>query len=111
MPATLENRAVNGGVSMRPPNRRDSFDELQVRVSSDELWESRTIEFKREFPANSSPAWQVAGFAVEGGVLMIAVEEPVSRFEVRCIGRIRPAALCGWCATLAETATGTTLSV
>ena len=67
---------------MRLPKRPETLDELQERLSSGELRESRFMEFKREFPSNQSLAKQLAGFAAEGGMLVIGVAETASGFEV-----------------------------
>ena len=67
---------------MRLPERSGSINELRRRLATGELRETRTVEFKREFPSNRSLAKQIAGFAVEGGALVIGVAEDPSRFKV-----------------------------
>ncbi len=67
---------------MRLPERPGSINELRRRLATGELRETRTVEFKREFPSNRSLAKQIAGFAVEGGALVIGVAEDPSGFKV-----------------------------
>lgn len=67
---------------MRLPNRPETIGGLQGCLSAGELCESRAVEFKRELPSNKSLAKQIAGFAVEGGVLVVGVAECASGFHV-----------------------------
>ncbi len=67
---------------MRLPERPETIDALRRQLKSGELHETRTIEFKREFPSNRSLAKQIVGFAVEGGVLVIGVAEDASGFQI-----------------------------
>ena len=60
---------------MTIPERPATIDALRERMSSPEFQESRSLEFKREVPRSKSLAKQLAGFAAEGGVLVIGVEE------------------------------------
>ena len=43
------------------------------------------MEFKRELPSNKALAKQLAGFAAEGGVLVVGVEETPAGLEIRPI--------------------------
>ena len=70
---------------MRLPTRPASIEELGVQLSSGELQESRTLEFKRELPKNKALAKQLAGFAAEGGSLVIGVEETRSGNAIRAL--------------------------
>ena len=55
-----------------------------MRLSSGELQESRSLEFKRELPANNKAlAKQLAGLAVEGGALAIGVAETSTGNTIR----------------------------
>ena len=68
---------------MRLPNRPTSIADLKERIDSGELRESRVLEFKRQFPRrNADTARGIAGFAAEGGVLVIGVAEPPDGLEV-----------------------------
>ena len=67
---------------MRLPERPETIDDLSSHLDSGELRETRSLEFKREFPSNRSLAKQLAGFAVEGGVLVIGVAEDASGFQI-----------------------------
>lgn len=60
---------------MTIPERPATIDALRERMSSPEFQESRSLEFKREVPRSKSLAKQLAGFAAEGGALVIGVEE------------------------------------
>lgn len=69
---------------MRLPAKPESIDELRLRLSSGELQESRSLEFKREMPANNKAlAKQLAGLAAEGGALAIGVEETPTGSTIR----------------------------
>jgi len=74
---------------MKLPKRPRSIEDLQEALSSGELRESRVLDFKRELPSNKALAKQLAGFAAEGGVLVIGVEETPAG------NRIRPVACAG----------------
>ena len=52
-----------------------STHQLEERIASGELRESRVLEFKRQAPENSKLARHIAGLAAEGGVLVIGVAE------------------------------------
>lgn len=68
---------------MTVPDRPASIDELQERLSSPKFQESRSLEYKREFPrSNGSLAKHLAGFAAEGGALVIGVEETTTGLAV-----------------------------
>ena len=68
---------------MQVPRRPTTAEELQKRIDSGELRESRGLEFKRELPPdNRKLAKQLAALAAEGGVLIIGVEETLSAFQV-----------------------------
>lgn len=67
---------------MTLPNRPASIDELAARLSAPEFQESRSLEYKRQLPNNKSLAKQLAGFAAEGGALVIGVEETTTGLAV-----------------------------
>ncbi len=74
---------------MRLPDRPTGIEELRERLSSGELRENRALEFKRQFPANTKLARQIAGLAAEGGVLVVGVaegEDGLSVAPVDCKG-------------------------
>ncbi|MXX48234.1 MAG: ATP-binding protein [Chloroflexi bacterium] len=68
---------------MRLPARPESIEELEERLSSGELRESRSMEFKQELPLNKALAKHIAGLAAEGGALVIGVEETPTGNEIR----------------------------
>ena len=68
---------------MRLPARPESIEELEERLSSGELRESRSLEFKQELPLNKALAKHIAGLAPEGGALVIGVEETPTGNEIR----------------------------
>ena len=70
---------------MRLPVRPTSIAELRTRLTSGELRESRSLEFKRELPANKALAKQIAGLAAEGGALAIGVEETPTGNAIRLL--------------------------
>ena len=65
------------------PVRPTSIAELGTRLNSGDLRESRSLEFKRELPANKALAKQIAGLAAEGGALAIGVEETPTGNAIR----------------------------
>ena len=64
----------------------ENLDALRSFVENGGASETRFYEFKEQLPSNKAVAKQLAGFAINGGSLVIGVAEPESgRFEVRPI--------------------------
>ena len=64
----------------------ENLDALRSFVENGGASETRFYEFKEQLPSNKAVAKQLAGFAIDGGSLVIGVAEPESgRFEVRPI--------------------------
>ena len=67
-------------VTLRVPK---DLDELRSLIENGGASETRFCEFKREWSSNNAVAKQLAGFAIEGGALVIGVAEPrAGKFEV-----------------------------
>lgn len=63
--------------------RPETLDDLRSFIDNGLARETRWIEFKRQFPENPALAKQLAGFAIEGGALVVGVaEEQDNRFAV-----------------------------
>ena len=65
---------------MSLPKRPATLAELEASLAAKLLQEGQHLEFKRELPSNKEIARQCAALAVQGGVLVLGVEETSTGF-------------------------------
>ena len=65
---------------MSLPKRPATLAELEASLAAGTLQEGQHLEFKRELPSNKEIARQCAALAVQGGVLVLGVEETSTGF-------------------------------